>query len=124
MSRYYVRIIKMPDRLHIATFNTLADSYTAYGDYRHTPTDFMQPGARIGALVRLIGALDADVVGLQEVEEPLEERLGNSGWQTFWSQKEGAPDGCLTLVRNGLTVGSHEALRFGDDSGHVAQIIK
>ncbi|HSW98269.1 MAG TPA: endonuclease/exonuclease/phosphatase family protein [Candidatus Saccharimonadales bacterium] len=114
----------MTSRLRIATFNTLADSYTGYGDYRHAPKGLMQPGARIERLIRLVSALNADVVGLQEVEEPLAEKLSDSGWQTKWSQKEGAPDGCLTLVGNGLAIESFDAVHFSDGSGHVAQLIK
>lgn len=114
----------MGNLLRVATFNTLADSYTSYGDYRHAPADLMLPGARIEPLTDLIGRLDADVVGLQEVEKPLAERLTDDGWQTVWSKKKDAPDGCLTLVRNGLTIDDSETLQFRDGSGHVAQIIK
>jgi mRNA deadenylase 3'-5' endonuclease subunit Ccr4 len=112
-------------RLRIASLNVLADSYTGNGDYRHAPADLMRRGARIGLLTSLITRLDADVTGLQEVEWPLVMALAATGrWQTIWSKKEDAPDGCLTLVKNNLVVDSSETLRFNDGSGHVAQIVK
>jgi len=85
----------------------------------------MQTGGRIHPLTSLIGRLGADVVGLQEVEQPLAEALDATGnWQSFWSQKDDASDGCLTLVRNGLAIDGEETIRYGDGSGHVAQVVK
>jgi hypothetical protein len=111
--------------MRIATFNVLADSYTKYGDYRHAPTGLMLPGARTNALVRVIGGLNADVVGLQEVEQPLVDALNETGqWNTFWSQKQDAPDGCLTLARKKVAVDEFETHHFSDGSGHVMQMLK
>jgi mRNA deadenylase 3'-5' endonuclease subunit Ccr4 len=119
----------MTRRLRIATLNPLADSYIGYGDYRHAPADLMQPGARIRPLTELITSLNADVVGLQEVERPLVDALdATDEWQTFWTKKgkTNATDGCLTLVRKGLVVdgGEPEVVHYSDGSGHIAQIVK
>lgn len=119
----------MARRLRIATFNTLADSYTGYGDYNHAPAGLMQRGARIRPLTELITSLNADVVGLQEVERPLVDALDATGeWQTFWTKKgkTKAPDGCLTLVRKGLVADRDkpEVVHYSDGSGHVAQVVK
>ncbi len=119
----------MTRRIRIATLNTLADSYLRNGDYSHAPADLMQPGARIRPLIELITGLNADVVGLQEVERPLVDALdATDEWQTFWTKKgtTKAPDGCLTLVRKGLVVdgGRPEVIHYSDGSGHVAQIVR
>jgi hypothetical protein len=89
----------------------------------------MQPGARTRPLTALITSLNADVVGLQEIERPVVDALdATDEWQTFWTKKgkTKAPDGCLTLVRKGLVVdgGKPEIVHYSDGSGHVAQVVK
>lgn len=122
-----VTVAKMK-HLRIATLNALADSYLGRGDYSHAAAELMRPGARIRPLVELITSLNADVVGMQEVERPLVEALEATGeWQAFWAKKAAkAPDGCLTLVRNGIAIEGRkpEDMYYNDDSGHVAQITK
>lgn len=111
--------------MRIATFNVLADAYTGFGDYSHAPSEVMIAGARTLPLTECIMRLQADVVGLQEVEQPLVDALAANGqWQTFWSQKQGAPDGCLTLVKNEIEVDDFAAHHFTDGSGHVMQLLK
>lgn len=115
----------MTKHLRIATFNVLADSYTKYGDYHQAPANLMAAGGRTQPLVSLITRLEADIVCLQEVEEPLVEALdATDQWRPFWSKKQNAPDGCLTLVRNGLASDEPETIRYSDGSGSVAQVTK
>ena len=113
--------------IRCVSWNVLADEY--FGrypqHYRHVARDLMVSGARIQLIVDFIAALNADVVCLQEVELPLYQALA-SRWQTFWTPKENnEPDGCLTLVRHGVTVeeGSFESYAYPDLSSHVAQAI-
>lgn len=109
--------------MKFASFNVLADSYTSYGDYSHVDATLLQPGARTSGLETLISSLDADVIGLQEAELPLVDALDETeNWQTFWAQKgRNKPDGCVLLVRHGLTVHYYEAHNYDDESGHVFQ---
>lgn len=109
-----------------ATFNVLADAYTSYGDYSHANPDLMQTGARLDHLLRQINNLDADIIGLQEVESGLAEVFeSDENWQTFWTPKgRNKPDGCLTLVRSGVEIADHQAHRYDDESGHVYQLTR
>lgn len=112
--------------MRCASFNVLADAYTGYGDYSHVNAELLQPNARTQDLVRLITDLQADVVGLQEVEEPLVQALDDTQkWQTFWTPKgRNKPDGCLTIVRRGLEVVEFNSRTYSDSSGHVAQTLR
>ena len=111
--------------MRVATFNVLADAYIGYGDYSHVYPDLLAPRARTDGLVRTIASLDADVIGLQEADEVLVKALRASGeWQTCWSPKEGGkPDGCLTLVRDGIAVDGFETHAYQDGTGHIMQIL-
>lgn len=112
--------------MRCATFNVLADAYIGYGDYSHVDTKLLLPNARTRGLVRLIDNLKVDVIGLQEVEEPLVHALDETGnWQTLWSPKErGKSDGCLTLVRNGIDVNEFNTHPYNDQSGHILQTVR
>lgn len=114
-------------KLRCASYNALADAWLGNGDYSHAPRDLLLPRARIPYHLKLIDGLQADVIGLQEVEWPLVSALKATGkWQTFWSQKEGGdPDGCLMLVRQGIVVkdGVHHTKAYTDGSGHIMQSI-
>ncbi|HSX01352.1 MAG TPA: endonuclease/exonuclease/phosphatase family protein [Candidatus Saccharimonas sp.] len=102
----------------------LADAYLRHGDYRHVPDELLRPGARIGYLVAMIAGLQADVIGLQEAEPPLVHELSRvRAWQVFWTQKEEAPDGCLTLVKKNLSVRGFNGYHYADGSGHVLQML-
>jgi hypothetical protein len=74
----------------------------------------------------MIDGLQADVVGLQEAELPLVEALDETGtWQSHWSPKgRNKPDGCLTLVRNGIDFSDQETHHYDDGSGHVVQTLR
>ena len=111
--------------MRCASYNVLADAYTGYGAYSHVDPELMLPGARTKGIVELIDELDVDVIGLQEAEEPLVRALDETGmWQTFWTPKgRNKPDGCLTLVRPGIDVHGFVTHEYGDDSGHIMQIL-
>jgi endonuclease/exonuclease/phosphatase family metal-dependent hydrolase len=113
--------------MRIATLNVLADSYIKFGDYSHVrPQELLKPGARTEGLVRLIGSLQADVIGLQEVEQPLVDALRDSGeWSSiFYAQKHQAPDGSAMLVKGDASPNDYEQHYFSDGSGHVMQLLK
>lgn len=111
-------------RLKFVTFNVLADAYLGNGLYRYLPKRLFRPGARIKRLVKIIKRFDADVIGLQEVERPLVDALTKTGlWNLYWTQKEGAPDGCLLLVRKGVQIDAFRELFYQDGSGHVIQLL-
>lgn len=86
----------------------------------------MAPGARMPSMLRFIDELQADVIGLQEAEAPLVQALNEMDrWQSFWSPKgRNKPDGCLTLVSQGIEVDDFETHLYGDQSGHVMQTLR
>ena len=108
-----------------ATFNVLADAYIGYGDYSHVDPELLLPNARTNGIIQLIESLGVDVIGLQEVEKPLLQALDQTGnWQTFWSPKgRNKVDGCLTLVKHGITVDDFDTHYYADGSGHVMQTL-
>jgi endonuclease/exonuclease/phosphatase family metal-dependent hydrolase len=110
--------------MKIATFNVLADAYTGYGDYSHVDPKLLALGARQNLIVQQVNSLEADVVGLQEVDKNLLEAFEDDDrWQTLWSPKGlKKPDGCLTLVKSTVAIANHESYLYDDDSGHVFQI--
>ena len=112
--------------MRVATFNVLADAYLGYGDYSHVDPNLLKLGARTKGIIQSIDDLSADVVALQEAEEPLVRALAETGnWQTFWSPKElGKADGCLTIVKPGLEVNNFETHAYQDGSGHIMQILR
>ncbi|MBC7546329.1 endonuclease/exonuclease/phosphatase family protein [Candidatus Saccharibacteria bacterium] len=109
-----------------ATFNVLADAYISYANYSHVAPDLLLPNARISGVVQLVNDLDADVIGLQEVDKTLLKALDETGnWQTFWSPKGlDKPDGCLTLVKHDVAVGDFNTHYYADESGHVMQSLE
>lgn len=110
--------------MRFATFNVLADAYVSYGDYSHADPKLMQPGARLNHISHQINSLDADVIGLQEVDKSLVEIFeADDNWQSFWTPKgRNKPDGCLTLVKSMVEIADHESHLYNDGSGHVFQI--
>jgi len=70
-------------------------------------------------------SLQADVLCLQEVEEPIFQALAADlaprGYQGFYAQKVGKVEGCALFTR--LPALRHERLIFPDGSGHLAQLV-
>ena len=112
--------------MRYATFNVLADAYTSYGDYRHVQPELMQPGMRLGHLTQHINSLGADVIGIQEADENLVEVFeADARWQSLWTPKgRNKPDGCLTLVKQGVEIADHESHAYDDESGHIFQLTR
>lgn len=113
--------------MKVATYNVLADAYlNGYGDYSHVDPALLEPGARIDPTIRTIQRVDADIIGLQEVDERLAAKLDAiDQWQTFWTPKgRNKPDGCLMVVKKDLPVESFRSLEYSDRSGSVAQILQ
>lgn len=109
--------------MKVTSFNVLADAYLKNGDYSRVEPELLRPGARNRSLVRLIQNLDSDILGLQEVEQPLvDELVDTSKWQAFYTQKTSKPDGCLTLVKNEIPIDNQAGYAYEDGSGHVYQI--
>lgn len=113
-------------QLRCATFNVLADAYTGRDDYSYVDSKLLETGARTPRILDLIDDLAVDVIGLQETELPLLGTLEDTGrWQTFWSPKAlSKPDGCLTLVRQGIEVSDFKTHYYSDRSGHVMQTVR
>lgn len=111
--------------LRCAGFNVLADAHLPKGDYSHVAPELLVPGARLEHTLRLIDWLQADVIGLQEVEPHLVAALeATKKWQLLWSPKAcGEPDGCLLLVRPGITVGGFKN-HYYSVGPHVAQLVE
>lgn len=112
-------------QLRCATFNVLADAYFGHGNYDHVDPELLMPQARLPYLLRAIASLDADVIGMQEVEVWLLDALvATKQWQVFWTQKIGGkPDGCLMLVKRDVEVIDFRPIPYRDGTNHVMQMI-
>lgn len=110
--------------MRFATFNILADACTKYGSYNHTNPSLMEPGARHQYIARQVNNLNADVIGLQEVDRHIVEVFREDArWQSFWTPKTNTkPDGCLTLAKQDIAISSQESYEYDDNSGHIFQI--
>jgi endonuclease/exonuclease/phosphatase family metal-dependent hydrolase len=116
------------------SYNVLADSYIRPDRYPYTPAKWLTPGLRHPALIEEIALMDADIVALQEVEQPVfarvEQRLTPLGYVGRYEPKgRNKPDGCALFVRrNAGQVLAWRRLDFADAagdepvSGHLAQI--
>lgn len=114
----------MVDR-RCASWNVLADPYLEYGDYSHVPQELLLPGARLPFVMGVVNKLDVDIIGLQEADFALFTAFNATGeWQVFWSPKgNNKPDGCLTLVKRGITTTNFWSRYYSDGSDHVAQSV-
>lgn len=108
-----------------ATWNVLADDYLRYANYSHAPQQLLLPGARLPLVLDVVARLDVDIIGIQEADSALVAAFdATDKWQVFWSSKNGGqPDGCLTLVKRGITTSGFWSRFYGDGSGHVAQSV-
>ena len=111
------------------TWNVLADAYVRPSWFPLTDPALLVPGARQAAVLAMISDLDVDVVALQEADVALVE-AARTAWSdrvVLWAPKgRGRPDGCLTAVRRGLSVTSHQRVEYTDGearSGHVAHLV-
>jgi endonuclease/exonuclease/phosphatase family metal-dependent hydrolase len=110
--------------LRFASLNVLAVAYLGNGEYTKEALKFLRSEERIPRLVELITSLEADVIGLQEVEPDLFNALETTGmWQTFWSPKRGKAEGTTLLVRNAVDVRDDGSQLFSDRSGHGWQYV-
>lgn len=118
----------------VATYNVLAPAYIRPEWYPHTPAELLRSEHRLPALAEYLVRLDADILGLQEVQadafEAIERPLDTAGFAGRLTLKQqGKPDGCATFVRRALARWVREAALAYDDadpggrpSGHIAQI--
>lgn len=113
-------------KLRCASWNVLADDYISNGTYgKHVPLDLLEHGVRVPYIINTVRNLNADIIGLQEVDRNLMNAFKRTReWQEFWLPKEHEkPDGCLMLVRKGINVTGSDTYAYGTASGHVFQII-
>jgi len=107
------------------TYNILAPSYANPQQYPQLPPEELSWERRFPALRAYLVSLQADVLCLQEVEEPayrvLAAELEPRGYQGFYAQKLGKVEGCALFTR--LPAIRHEHLVFPDGSGHLAQLV-
>lgn len=123
----------MAEPFSVATYNVLAPAYARPERYPGTDAAELAPERRLPRLIERILGLDADVVGLQEVDaalcRALAERLDPVRHNLSFARKAGrAPDGSATIVRAGaFEVLGSETLHYSDgrggpDSGHLALV--
>ena len=120
----------------VASYNILADAYIQRAGYPRTPRMVLNPAWRRRALVERVGALQADILCLQEVEPrihaALGARLGVLGYGAQYGGKNGArPDGCALFFRQeAFALIDSRLLAYSDgggdsaDSGNVALIAR
>lgn len=121
--------------LRVCSWNVLADAYVRdrTGKVRFGSSDasLLVPGARVDPVLQQATSYEADIVLMQEGDEPLahaaRSRLERVGWTVVWAPKPNREDGCLTLLRRGWNVEDSEVLLFtaGDPKwGHLASVVK
>ena len=106
--------------LRFASFNCLSQSLLEQNHdllYRHSPPEALRRKPRLAALVELVAGLQADVVGLQEVETDQYRatwlpRLGAMGYVGCFKQRTGedreTPDGVALFWRGSRLELQHE----------------
>jgi mRNA deadenylase 3'-5' endonuclease subunit Ccr4 len=113
-------------RFRAASYNVLASAYIKPAFYPRVEPALLDPAWRIPALVRHIAGLEADLLGLQEVDAAtyaaLESGLAPLGFAGHYARETGRkPDGCATFYRRELFVmRAMERLAYADGSGHIA----
>jgi mRNA deadenylase 3'-5' endonuclease subunit Ccr4 len=112
-----------------ASYNVLATAYIRPRLYPRCEPAVLDPAWRVPAVARHVAVLDADLIGLQEVDAPiyaaLEATLAPLGYAGHYARKVGRkPDGCATFYRQ-ATFGPHkvEPFAYADGSGHVALLV-
>lgn len=113
--------------LRVATYNVLADAYIRPGYFPHTPPELLAPERRRPALLQRLEELAADLLCLQEAEEPLfraiQERFPS--WEGRYLPKgRGKPDGCAIFATRALSLADLPSVAYGDGSGHVALSVR
>jgi mRNA deadenylase 3'-5' endonuclease subunit Ccr4 len=119
----------------VVTYNVLATSYIKPHWYPFTPSEILNPQHRIPAVAEHLARLHADILCLQEVEDPMfvaiMRRLSLLGYVGEFTQKGlGRPDGCATFIQtSSFKVTRVTSLIYHDGdgdrpaSGHVAQVL-
>jgi len=119
----------------VVSYNVLATAYIKPEWYPFTPSALLQDERRIPAIVDYVVRLQADILCLQEVEEPMfaaiDQRLCALGYRGQLTRKsQGKPDGCATFVQERSfqlvylkRVEYRDAHGDQPDSGHIAQIL-
>jgi len=113
----------------VASYNVLATAYIRPRFYPHCDPAHLRPAWRIPALVEHVASLDADLIGLQEVDAAtyvaLEAGLSPRGYVGHRAPKTGRkPDGCATFHRRAVfDAGQVERVAYGDGSGHIALLV-
>lgn len=113
----------------VASYNVLATAYIKPRFYSHCDPAHLRPDWRIPALVEHVAALDADLIGLQEVDAAIYAALeaglsprGYAGHRAFKTERK--PDGCATFHRRAVfDAGQVERVAYGDGSGHLALLM-
>ena len=110
----------------VATYNVLATGYIRPRFYPYCDPAHLDARWRLPALVRHCVALDADLVGMQEVDRAtyaaLDEVLAPLGYAGSYAPKGGdKPDGCATFHRRAVFSSRQvERLAYRDGSDHIA----
>jgi len=110
----------------VATYNVLATGYIRPRFYSRCDPAHLAAGWRVPALVRHCVALDADLIGLQEVDREiygaLDEALPPLGYAGDYAPKGGGkPDGCASFYRRAMFAPRRvERLEYADGTGHIA----
>jgi mRNA deadenylase 3'-5' endonuclease subunit Ccr4 len=119
----------MPEPFRLVTWNVLATAYIRRSYYPATPAQVLDPLKRIQALVRRAVELNADILCLQEVEQPtfeaMQSALSAKGYAGLLAMKgKRRPDGCATFYReDGFELARQQRLEYGDGTGHIAQVL-
>jgi len=104
----------------VVSWNILADDYVKPGFYPTVRDVHLDPAWRRGRVIERIRTINADVFCLQECTPDVFAAIARPG---YYAKKGNLkPDGVATFVRG--PVSAVETLRFCDDTGHVALLVR
>lgn len=122
--------------ISVVTYNVLATAYIRPTWYPHTPAPLLEAKHRVPELAAHLATLDADLLCLQEVEEPVMDALrgalihGAYRTAALLPKHGDKPDGCACFVKDGtLSRPLFQAVTYPDEaeaqprSGHVALVV-
>lgn len=111
-------------RLLVGSWNVLAEGLAHEGLYPNARRGWLKGESRRDSITLVIAESGADVVGLQEIEPWLVERLEGYGQLVWAKRKTGRGDGVGVFVREGVAIDDIEPIAVFSGSEYIKAGIK